>query len=100
MKTHILIPTLRNHIHLQIAQAGTFTEVCERVCLPNRTETQQTRHDSTTTERRGACNTGLAKVAIQCTADTFEVNQTLVLRINPDSYRDGENHHLRQARKR
>ena len=28
-----------------------------------------------------AANTALAKVAIQCSADTFVVNQTLVLRI-------------------
>jgi len=41
-------------------------------------------------------NTGLAKVAVQCTADTFVVNQSLVLRINIC----GENRHLRQARKR
>ncbi len=41
-------------------------------------------------------NTGLAKVAVQCSADTFVVNQSLVLRIN--IY--GENRHLRQARKR
>ncbi len=27
-------------------------------------------------------NTGLAKVAVQCSADTFMVNQSLVLRIN------------------
>jgi hypothetical protein len=39
---------------------------------------------------------GLAKVAVQCSADTFVVNQTLVLRIN--IY--GENRHLRQARNR
>jgi hypothetical protein len=45
-------------------------------------------------------NTGLAKVAVQCSADTFVVNQRLVLRINPDSFRDGENRHLRQARNR
>ena len=60
-------------------------------------------------------NTNCAKVAVQCSlpvpiqagADTFSakagqvvVNQSLVLRINPDSYRDGENRHLRQARKR
>ena len=37
---------------------------------------------------------GLAKVAVQCSADTFVVNQTLVLRINPDSYRDGKNRQL------
>jgi hypothetical protein len=41
-------------------------------------------------------NTGLAKVAVQCSADTFVVNQSLVLRIN--IY--GENRHLRQARNR
>ena len=28
-----------------------------------------------------ACNTGLAKVAVQCSADTFVVNQSLALRI-------------------
>ncbi len=41
-------------------------------------------------------NTGLAKVAVQCSADTFVVNQSLVLRINSCS----ENRHLRQARNR
>jgi hypothetical protein len=41
-------------------------------------------------------NTGLAKVAVQCSADTFVVNQSLVLRINIC----GENRHLRQARER
>ena len=41
-------------------------------------------------------NTGLAKVAVQCSADTFVVNQSLVLRINIC----GENSHFRQARKR
>ena len=43
-----------------------------------------------------AYNTGLAKVAVQFSADTFVVNQSLVLRINIC----GENRHLRQARKR
>ena len=47
-------------------------------------------------KRRAAYNTGLAKVAVQCSADTFLVNQSLVLRINIC----GENRHLRQARKR
>jgi hypothetical protein len=41
-------------------------------------------------------NTGLAKVAVQCSAETFVVNQSLVLRINIC----GENRHLRQARNR
>jgi len=38
-------------------------------------------------------NSGLAKVAAQCSADTFVVNQTLVLRINIC----GKNRYLRQA---
>jgi len=46
-------------------------------------------------EQRTA-NTGLAKVAVQCSADTFVVNQTFVFRINIC----GENRHLRQTRKR
>ena len=50
----------------------------------------------TSTDRNTAGNTGLAKVAVQCSADTFVVNQSLVLRINIC----GENRHLRQARKR
>jgi hypothetical protein len=49
-----------------------------------------------TEDRRTADNTGLAKVAVQCSADTFVVNQILVLRINIC----GENRHLRQARNR
>ena len=38
-------------------------------------------------------NTGLAKVAVQCSAVTFVVNQSLVLRIKFC----GENRRLRQA---
>lgn len=41
-------------------------------------------------------NTGLAKVAVQCSTDIFVVNQSLVLRINIC----GKNRHLRQARNR
>jgi hypothetical protein len=51
---------------------------------------------ATTDRRRAACNRRLAKVAVQCSADTFVVNQTLVLRINIC----GKNRHLRQAPKR
>jgi hypothetical protein len=41
-------------------------------------------------------NRRLAKVAVQCSADSFVVNQSLVLCINIC----GENRHLRQAPKR
>jgi len=40
-------------------------------------------------------NTGLAKVAVQCTTDTLVAIQRLVLRINICV----ENRHLRQTRK-
>jgi hypothetical protein len=46
-----------------------------------------------TDERKAAANRCLAKVAVQCSADTFVVNQSLVLRINICV----ENRHLRQA---
>jgi hypothetical protein len=48
------------------------------------------------TNSKAAANRRLAKVAVQCTADTFVVNQILVPRINIC----GENRHLRQAPKR
>jgi len=51
---------------------------------------------SDTLDRRPAGNRRLAKVAVQCSADTFVVSQSLVLRINIC----GENRHLRQAAKR
>jgi hypothetical protein len=47
-------------------------------------------------KRKTAANRRLAKVAVHCSADTFMVNQSLVLRINIC----GENRHLRQAPKR
>jgi hypothetical protein len=40
-----------------------------------------------------AANTDLAKVTVHCSADTFVVNQSLVLGINPNNYRDGKNRH-------
>lgn len=46
-------------------------------------------------KKQRTANTDLAKVAVQCSADTFVVNQSLILRINIC----GENRHLRQARK-
>jgi hypothetical protein len=44
-------------------------------------------------KRKPVHNSGLAKVAVQCSAESFVVNQTLVLRINIC----GKNRHLRQA---
>jgi len=50
-------------------------------------------HDS---ERSPAANSTYKKLAVQCSADTFVVNQTLFLRINIC----GENRQLRQAPRR
>ncbi|MBK7800950.1 MAG: hypothetical protein IPO72_19180 [Saprospiraceae bacterium] len=47
-------------------------------------------------EKRAAANTGLVKVAVPFSADSFVINQTLILRIKFS----GENRHLRQAAKR
>jgi len=47
-------------------------------------------------EIKTSANTGLAKVAVQCSADSFVVNSSLVLRINIC----GKNRHLRQASNR
>ena len=77
MKTHLLMPTLRSHTHLQAAQAATQAKACKRVCLPNRTGTVQTRHDSTSTERRAACNSGFAKKRVQWLIEHSTTHQLL-----------------------
>jgi hypothetical protein len=65
--------------------------------LPSqRTKTLQTMDNRATTDRTPAPNSGLAKLAVQYSADTFVVNQNLVLRINICD----ENRHLRQAAER
>jgi len=65
---------------------------CKRATKPTHNDTTTDRQ--TTTEKEGRThNSGLAKVALQCSADTFVVNQNLVLRINIS----GVNRHLRQA---
>jgi hypothetical protein len=86
------MPTLRSHTHLQAAQANAQTKACKRVCLPKRTTDRQA--DDRKEQRRH--NSGLAKVAVQCSADTLVVNQTLFFRINIC----GKNRHLRQAANR
>ena len=84
------MPTLHSHTHCQVAQADTQAKTWQRVCLSQITADRQLDDRK---EGRTA-NTGLAKVAVQCSADTFVVNQSFVLRINIC----GENRHLRQAR--
>jgi hypothetical protein len=65
------MPTLRSHTHLQAAQADTQAKACKRVCLPNRTGTLQTRHDSTSTERRAACKNVFASSGVNAKSNVF-----------------------------
>jgi hypothetical protein len=60
------------------------------------TKTLQTMNRQATTDRTPAGNSGLAKVAVSFSADTFVVKESSVLRINIC----GENRHLRQAANR
>ncbi len=82
--------------HLQFHTSQRTSQNCKRATKP----THQDRHKMTANKhdrKKGRRhNTGLAKVAVQCSADTFVVNQSLVFRINIC----GENRHLRQARNR
>jgi len=80
------MPTLSSHTHLQAAQISAQPKLTNKYACPPHNDRQ---------ESTGG-NTGLAKVAVQSSADTFVGNQTLVLRIKIC----GENRHLRQARKR
>jgi hypothetical protein len=88
------MPTLHSHTHCQAAQANATTQAWQRVCLSKRT-VKPTNKQADEEEHR-TDNTGLAKVAVQCSADTFVIKQSLVLRINIC----GENRHFRQARNR
>ena len=90
------MPTLRSHTHLQATQANAQSKACKRVCLPNRTDIATLDRRATTVKEGRTHNSGLAKVAVQCSADTLVVNQSLVLRINIC----GLNRHLRQAANR
>ncbi len=97
--TAFQVPT-HLHSHLLFCNRTDQPKKSKRECKPTHPDsaTIHCKHRRTQlrTERRAACNSGLAKVAVQCSADTFVVNQTLVLRINIC----GENRHLRQAAKR
>ena len=83
-----------SHTHCQAAQANATTQAWQRVCLSNRTT--KTTDKLTDEEEHRTDNSGFAKKRVQCSADTFVVNQSLVFRINIC----GENRHLRQARNR
>jgi len=72
------MPTLHSHTDLQAAQTDTQAKACKRECLPNHTRTLQTRHYSTSTERRAACNSGFKKLAVLWLNQVQFLNQTVV----------------------
>ncbi len=74
------------------------TLLADNIKLTNRLGQADCKLDTTPlqTDNRVAGNSGLAKVAVQCSADSFVVSQSLVLRINIC----GKKRHLRQAAKR
>ena len=89
-----IMPSLQSHTHCQVAQANTQTKTWQRVRLSNRTI--KTTDKPTDEKEHRSDNRRLAKVAVQCSADTFMVKRSMVLRINIC----GEYRHLRQAPKR
>ena len=52
------------------------------------------------TDRRTAYNSTLAIGGVSFSADSLEVAESIVLRTNPDSYRDAEKPAHRQSAKR
>jgi len=83
-----------SHTHCQVAPADPQAKTWQRVCLPNRTTT--TTDKPADEKKHRTDNSTYKKLAVQWSADTFVVNQTLVLRINIC----GENRQLLVAAKR
>jgi len=75
-------PTLKQ-AHLQTAQCQPADQSLQKSLLCHRTTTDQSSMQITYRQEGRTANRRLAKVAALCSADTFVVNQTLVLRINP-----------------
>ena len=73
------MPTLHRHKHCQAAQTNAQTQAWQRVCLPKCTTKT---HDKQADEKEHRSdNRRLAKEAIQCSADSFVVNESLVFQI-------------------
>jgi len=74
------------HSHLLFCNHTDPRKKNKRECKPPHPEnaTIHCKHRRTQlrTERRAACNSTYKKLAVQCSADSFVVNQSLVLRIN------------------
>lgn len=64
-------PTLRSHTHLKATQGDTQTKAYKRVCLPNRTDRQESTGGNSTYPKGG----------VSCSKDSFVVNGSLVFLI-------------------
>jgi hypothetical protein len=98
LREYFFLPPKKNFIFSPIPRCFNFFATPQQSTtdkhLDRKTqETNRLQHYTDEEARTG--KTGLAKVAVQCSADTFVVNQSLIIRINIC----GESHHLRQARK-
>ena len=62
---------LHSHTQCQVALGNAQTKAWQRVCLPNRMT--KTTYKPTDEKEHRSDNTGLAKVAVQSSADTFVV---------------------------
>ena len=71
------------------------------ICLISKLQKKlQASADMPRMTRTTGYNSGLAKVVIHYSANSLVVNQTLVLRMNSNSYRNGENRQLLVLAKR
>jgi hypothetical protein len=116
LQAHCQSPTSQRNIHSFVKELANSTQdkiVFKKFPSPSEkiknathnptksswTKTAKTKTISNLTrseDRSPACNTGLAKVAVQCFYDSFVGKQTVEHLINIC----GENRHLRQARNR
>jgi hypothetical protein len=73
------------HSHLLFCNRTDQPEKSKRECKPSHPDSAtiqvKLRRTKLLTDRRAACNSTYKKLAVQCSADSFVVNQTLVFQI-------------------
>ena len=79
------MPTLNSHTHLQATQGNTQTKACKRVCLPNRTDRQESTGGNSTYKKLAVqwLNEALCFVSSFVVADSFVLrNRQLLVAAN------------------
>ena len=74
------MPTLHSHTHCQVAPAQAKAKTWQRVWLSN--STTKTTEKPTDEKEHRSDNSTYKKLAVRYSADSFVVNESLVLRIN------------------